>query len=236
MVYCDASHKGLGAVLMQREKVIAYASRQLKVHKKNYTTHNLELGAVVFALKMWRRYLYGTKCVVFTNHKSLQHILDQKELNMRQRRWLELLSDYDCEIRYHSGKANVVVDALSRKERSNPLPFLQNILDLYFKHFKLSEDVVNRILQVVLDLQHFKSSLFIFAATILQSSSAIHHISNIDNYVHQIIKFQSILITSSHSLWSSQSFGHQKGVCPWLTENHFNSQYLKHWASQSFGT
>ncbi|GKB56177.1 hexokinase-3 isoform X1 [Tanacetum coccineum] len=94
----------------------------------------------------------------------------------------------------------------------------------------------SEILQVVLDLQHFKSSLFIFAATILQSSSAIHHISNIDNYVHQIIKFQSILITSSHSLWSSQSFGHQKGVCPWLTENHFNSQYLKHWASQSFGT
>ncbi|GJW23040.1 hypothetical protein Tco_0033662 [Tanacetum coccineum] len=90
--------------------------------------------------------------------------------------------------------------------------FLQNILDLYFKHFKLSEDVVNRILQVVLDLQHFKSSLFIFAATILQSSSAIHHISNIDNYVHQIIKFQSILITSSHSLWSSQPFGHQKGL------------------------
>ncbi|GJV21011.1 putative reverse transcriptase domain-containing protein [Tanacetum coccineum] len=114
--------------------------------------------------------------------------------------------------------------------------FLQNILDLYFKYFKLPEDVVNRILQVVLDLQHFKSSLVIFAATILQSSSALHHISNIDNYVHQIIEFQSILITSSHSLWSSQSFGHQKGVCPWLTENHFNSQYLKHWASQSFGT
>ncbi|GJZ72248.1 putative reverse transcriptase domain-containing protein [Tanacetum coccineum] len=83
------------AVLMQREKVIAYASRQLKIHEKNYTTHDLELGAVVFALKMWRHYLYGTKCVVFTDHKSLQHILDQKELNMRQRRWLELLSDYD---------------------------------------------------------------------------------------------------------------------------------------------
>ncbi|GJU82254.1 putative reverse transcriptase domain-containing protein [Tanacetum coccineum] len=121
VVYCDASHKGLGAVLMQREKVIAYASRQLKVHEKNYTTHDLELGAVVFALKMWRHYLYGTKCVVFTDHKSLQHILDQKELNMRQRRWLELLSDYDCEIRYHPGKANVGADALSRKERSNPL-------------------------------------------------------------------------------------------------------------------
>ncbi|GKB09710.1 putative reverse transcriptase domain-containing protein [Tanacetum coccineum] len=95
IVYCDASHKGLGAVLMQKEKVIAYASRQLKIHEKNYTTHDLELGVVVFALKMWRHYLYGTKCVVFTDHKSLQHILDQKELNMRQRRWLELLSDYD---------------------------------------------------------------------------------------------------------------------------------------------
>ncbi|GKD03003.1 putative reverse transcriptase domain-containing protein [Tanacetum coccineum] len=114
VVYCDASHKGLGAVLMQREKVIAYASRQLKVHEKNYTTHDLELGSVVFALKIWRHYLYGTRCTVFTDHKSLQHILDQKELNMRQRRWLELLSDYDCDIRYHPGKANVVADALSR--------------------------------------------------------------------------------------------------------------------------
>ncbi|GJX06579.1 putative reverse transcriptase domain-containing protein, partial [Tanacetum coccineum] len=86
VVYCDASHKGLGAVLMQREKVIAYASRQLRVHEKNYTTYDLELGAVVFALKMWRPYLYGTKCIVFTDHKSLQYIIDQKELNMRQRR------------------------------------------------------------------------------------------------------------------------------------------------------
>ncbi|GJR42634.1 putative ribonuclease H-like domain-containing protein [Tanacetum coccineum] len=121
VVYCDASHKGLGVVLMQREKVISYASRQLKIHKKNYTTHDLELGSVVFSLKLWRHYLYGTKCTVFTDHKSLQHILNQKELNMRQRRWLELLSDYDCEIRYHPGKANVVADALSRKERSKPL-------------------------------------------------------------------------------------------------------------------
>ncbi|GKF94923.1 putative reverse transcriptase domain-containing protein, partial [Tanacetum coccineum] len=121
VVYCDASHNGLGAVLMQKEKVIAYASRQLKIHEKNYTTHDLELGAVVFALKMWRHYLYGMKYVVFTDHKSLQHILDQKELNMRQRRWLELLRDYDCEIRYHLGKANVVADALSQKERIKPL-------------------------------------------------------------------------------------------------------------------
>ncbi|GKE27375.1 putative reverse transcriptase domain-containing protein [Tanacetum coccineum] len=98
IVYCDASHKGLGAVLMQNEKVIAHASRQLKIHEKNYITHDLELGAVV-----------------------LQHILDQKELNMRQHRWLELLSDYDCKICYHPGKANVVADALSRKERIKPL-------------------------------------------------------------------------------------------------------------------
>nr|GEV53309.1 putative reverse transcriptase domain-containing protein [Tanacetum cinerariifolium] len=117
VVYCDASIQGLGAVLMQREKVIAYASCQLKVHEKNYTTHDLELGAVVFALKIWRHYLYGTKCTVFTDHKSLQHILDQKELNIRQHHWLELLSDYDCEIRYQPGKANVVADVLSRKER-----------------------------------------------------------------------------------------------------------------------
>ncbi|GKB60246.1 hypothetical protein Tco_0916432, partial [Tanacetum coccineum] len=120
VVYYDASEIGLGCVLMQRGKVIAYASRQLKIHEKNYTTHDLELGAVVFALKIWRHYLYGTKSVIYTDHKSLQHIFSQKELNMRQRRWIELFSDYDCEIRYHPGKANVVADALSRKERVKP--------------------------------------------------------------------------------------------------------------------
>ncbi|GJS25659.1 putative reverse transcriptase domain-containing protein [Tanacetum coccineum] len=121
MVYCDASLKGYGVVLMQREKVIAYASRQLKVYEENYTTRDLELGAIVFTLRLWRHYLYGTKCVVFTDHKSLRYILNQKELNLRQRRWIELLSDYDCEIRYHLGKANVVADALSRKGRDKPL-------------------------------------------------------------------------------------------------------------------
>ncbi|GKA11149.1 reverse transcriptase domain-containing protein [Tanacetum coccineum] len=120
VVYCDASNQGLGCVLMQRNKVIAYASRQLKNHEKNYTTHDLELGAVVFALKIWRHYLYGTKSVIYTDHKSFQHIIDQKELNMHQRRWIELFSDYECEIRYHPCKVNVVADALSRKERVKP--------------------------------------------------------------------------------------------------------------------
>ncbi|GKC20190.1 putative reverse transcriptase domain-containing protein [Tanacetum coccineum] len=120
VVYYDASGLGLGCVLMQRGKVIAYVSRQLKVHKKNYTTHDLELGAVIFALKIWRHYLYGTKSVIYTNHKSLQHICNKKELNMCRRHWIELFSDYDCEIRYHPRKANVVANVLSRKDIFKP--------------------------------------------------------------------------------------------------------------------
>ncbi|GKE24391.1 putative reverse transcriptase domain-containing protein [Tanacetum coccineum] len=119
VVYYDSSHKGLGIVLMQQEKVIAYASRQLKIHEKNYTTHDLELGSMVFALKMWRHYFYGTKCVVFTDHKSFQHILDQKELNMRQRRWLELLSDYDYELRYHPRKENILNAQVEARKEEN---------------------------------------------------------------------------------------------------------------------
>ncbi|MGI4673420.1 Ty3/Gypsy family RNase HI domain-containing protein [Klebsiella pneumoniae] len=116
-MYSDASHKGLGCVLMQHGKVIAYASRQLKEYEIRYPTHDLELAAIVFALKIWRHYLYGEKCEIYSDHKSLKYIFTQKELNMRQRRWLELIKDYDCEIHYHPGKANVVADALSRKER-----------------------------------------------------------------------------------------------------------------------
>ncbi|GJU19712.1 putative reverse transcriptase domain-containing protein [Tanacetum coccineum] len=114
-IYSDASKKGLGCVLMQHGKVIAYASRQLKPYEVNYPTHDLELAAVVFALKIWRHYLYGESCDIFTDHKSLKYIFTQRELNMRQRRWLELLKDYDTNIQYHPGKANVVADALVGK-------------------------------------------------------------------------------------------------------------------------
>ena len=100
---------------MQHENVIAYASRQLKKHKQNYPTHELELAVVVFALRICRNYLYGVPCKIFTDHKSLQYLFTQKELNMRQRKWVELIKDYECTIEYHPGKANVVVDALSRK-------------------------------------------------------------------------------------------------------------------------
>ncbi|KAA3473088.1 DNA/RNA polymerases superfamily protein [Gossypium australe] len=112
---CDASLNGLGCVLMQEGKVVAYASRQLKPHEKNYLTHDLELAAIVFAFKIWRHYLYGEKCHVFSDHKSLKYPMTQKDLNLRQRKWLELLKDYELVIDYHLGKANVVADALSRK-------------------------------------------------------------------------------------------------------------------------
>ena len=112
-LYSDASGIGLGCVLMQDGKVVAYTSRQLKPHEHNYPTHDLELATVVFALKIWRHYLYGEKCRIYTDHKSLKYLLTQKELNLRQRRWLELFKDYDCIIDYHPGKANVVADALS---------------------------------------------------------------------------------------------------------------------------
>jgi ribonuclease HI len=127
-VYCDASYTRLGCVLMQEGRVVAYSSHKLKIHENNYPTHDLELAAVVHALKTWRHYLYGQKCDIYTDHKSLKYIFTQSELNMRQRRWLELIKDYELEIHYHLGKANVVVDALSRKSQVNmlaahPIPY-----------------------------------------------------------------------------------------------------------------
>ncbi|WVZ80576.1 hypothetical protein U9M48_028042 [Paspalum notatum var. saurae] len=120
-VYCDASGNGLSCVLMQEGRVIAYASRQLRKHEVNYLTHDLELAAVVHTLKIWRHYLLGNTCHIYTDHKSLKYILTQPKLNMRQRRWLELIKDYDLEIHYHPGKANVVVDALSRRANCHVL-------------------------------------------------------------------------------------------------------------------
>jgi hypothetical protein len=120
-VYCNASCQGLGSVLMQNGRLMSYASRQLKHHERNYPTHDLELASVVHALKVWRHYLMGKYCDVFTNHKSLKYIFTQKELNMRQRRWLELIKDYDMSLQYQPGKANVVANALSRKSYVNGL-------------------------------------------------------------------------------------------------------------------
>jgi hypothetical protein len=114
-IYCDASMQGLGCVLMQEGRVVAYASRQLKTHEQNYPTHDLELVVVVHTLKIWRHYLIGNKCEIYTDHKSLKYIFTQLNINLRQRRWLELIKDYNLEIYYHPGKANVVVDALSQK-------------------------------------------------------------------------------------------------------------------------
>ena len=128
-MYCDASKDGLGCVLMQEGRVIAYASRQLRRHELNYPPHDLELAAVVHALKIWRHYLYGQRCDIYTDQKCLKYIFTQNELNMWQRRWLELVKDYDLEIHYHPGKANVVADALSRRSYVNMAVAFQMIVD-----------------------------------------------------------------------------------------------------------
>jgi len=120
-VYCDASGTGLGCVLMEDNRVIAYASRALRNHEMNYPTHDLELAADIHTLKLWRHHLMGTHCNIYTDHKSLKYIFTQADLNMRQRRWLELIKDYDLEVHYHPGKANVVADALSRKSQCHCL-------------------------------------------------------------------------------------------------------------------
>jgi hypothetical protein len=113
VVFCDASSKGLGGVLMQENNVVAYASRQLKMHEANYPAHDLELAAIIFILKIWRHHLYGTHFELFSDHKSLKYLFDQRDLNMRQRRWMEYLKDFDFDLKYHPGKANVVADAES---------------------------------------------------------------------------------------------------------------------------
>ncbi|RVW64755.1 Retrovirus-related Pol polyprotein from transposon 17.6 [Vitis vinifera] len=130
MVYCDTSIVGLGCVLMQQGKVIAYASRKLKSHEQNYPTYELELAVVVFVLKTWRHYLYGEKFEVYFDHKSLKYIFTQRDLNSRQRRWMETLEDYDFTLHYHPRKVNVIVDALSRKS-------YDQLSSLWLREFKM---------------------------------------------------------------------------------------------------
>ena len=167
-VYRDASYQGLGCVLMQHKRVVAYASRQLKKHELNYPTHDLELAAIIFALKTWRHYLYGATCQIFTDHKSLKYLFTQKDLNLRQRRWMELLKDYDYTIDYHPGKANVVADALSRKSigslamQTIQLPLMVELRKLgvelemhasgaLFTSFQLRPILVDQILEAQLE-------------------------------------------------------------------------------------
>ena len=140
VVYSDASKRGLGCVLMQHGRVITYASRQLKSHEVNHPVHDLELAAVVFALRVWRYYLYGTQVQIFKDHKILKYLMSHKELNMRQRRWVELIKDYDCVIDYHPGKANVVADALSRKGKimMNDMELIEQESIVEFKKKRLA--------------------------------------------------------------------------------------------------
>ena len=142
VIYCDASRQGLGCILMQDRHVIAYASRQLRPHEDNYPTHDLELAAVVHALKTWRHYLLGNRCEIFTDHQSLKYIFTQPDLNLRQRRWVELISDYDLGITYTPGKANVMADALSRKSYCNNLMLQQGQPHLYEDFRKLNLHIV----------------------------------------------------------------------------------------------
>jgi hypothetical protein len=122
---------------------VAYASRQLKKHEENYPTHGLELAAVVHTLKIWRHYLIRNKCELFSDHKSLKYFFTQTKLNMRQRRWLELIKDYDIEINYHPGKANVVANALSRKTYCNNLMVREEQPALHEELEKLRTEIVD---------------------------------------------------------------------------------------------
>jgi hypothetical protein len=141
-VYCDASGIELGCVLMQDNRVISYASRALRTHKQNYPTHDLELAAIIHALKIWRHHLMGTKCHIYTDNKSLKSIFTQADLNMRQRCWLELIKDYNLEVHYHPGKANVVADALSRKAHCSCLSVEAFSETLYGEMRKLNLEII----------------------------------------------------------------------------------------------
>jgi hypothetical protein len=142
-IYCDASGQDLGCVLIQDGHVVAYASRQLRKHEEKYPTHDLELVVVVHALKIWRHYIIDKRCEVYSDHKSLKYIFTHPDLNLRQRRWLELIKDYDLEINYHPGKANVVADALSRRSHLNILTTRELFPEFYKEFEKLNLEWVS---------------------------------------------------------------------------------------------
>jgi hypothetical protein len=137
-IYCDASGQSLGCVLMQDGHVVAYASRQLRKHEEKYLTHDLEFAVVVHALTLWRYYIIGKRCEVYSYHKSLKYIFTQPDMNLRQRRWLELIKDYDLEINYHPSKANIVADALSRRSHINMLATRELLLEFCVEFEKLN--------------------------------------------------------------------------------------------------
>jgi ribonuclease HI len=150
-IYCDASRQGLGCVLMQEGRVVAYVSQQLRKHELNYPTHDLELAAVVHALKIWRHYLIGQKSDIYTDHKSLKYIFTQSDLNLRQRRWLELIKDYDLEVHCHPRKANVVADALSRKSYANEVQVMPMSSELCVEFEYLNLGIVTNIVELVIE-------------------------------------------------------------------------------------
>jgi hypothetical protein len=150
-IYCDAFGQGLGCVLMQHSHVVAYASRQLRKHEEKYSTHSLELAAMVHALKIWRHYIIGKRCEVYSDHKSLKYIFTQLDLNLRQRRWLELIKDYDLGINYHPGKANVIADALSRRSHLNMLATRELLPEFCMEFEKLNPGWVSNTEVVAMD-------------------------------------------------------------------------------------
>jgi hypothetical protein len=151
-IYCDASRQGIGCVLMQDGHVVAYASRQLRKHEVNYLTHDLELAVVVHTLKIWRHYPVGKRCELYTDHKSLKYILTQSNLNLKQRRWLELIKDYDFGINYHPGKANVMADALSRRSHVSQLVVESMPFELCEEFDKLSLRIIANIEAMEMDV------------------------------------------------------------------------------------
>ena len=200
-------------MLMQNMKVVAYASRQLKVHERNYPTHDLELAAVVFALKIWRLYLYGASFKVFSDHKSLRYLFDQKEINMRQRRWIEFLKDYDFQLMYHPGKANVVADALSRKKIQ--------MSSLMIKEQELIEDFRN------LNLEVFISSNFIICNALVIANEFLKRVKEKQLEDLKMKNILSLLGTDKakdFSLGVDDILRFQKRLC--IPENHKLKQII----------